>query len=172
VSKVRVSIVVAVARNGVIGRNGSIPWKLSADLKSFRSLTLGKPVVMGRKTWESLPRRPLDQRDNIVISRNSGYEAPGAEVVPSYVEAIVLAERRARARQVDEILVIGGAQIYALALAGADRVYLTRIDADIPGDATFPSLDLDQWREARREPLPASTGDTHAGELIIFDRSS
>jgi dihydrofolate reductase len=168
----RVSLIVAVARNGVIGARGGIPWRLSADLKRFRQITMGKPVIMGRKTWESLPKRPLDGRDNIVISRQPSYVAHGAIVVPSFVEAVVAAERCAQASGADEILVIGGGAVYASALHSADRIYLTRIDAAPAGDTTFPIPAPAHWRETSRERLAQKPDEPHGGELIVLDRTT
>src|SRR5262245_33417637 len=121
-----VSIVVAAAENGVIGSNGRLPWRLPADLAQFRTLTLGKPGVMGRRTFPSLPR-PLDGRDNIVVTRDPDFRPPGAFAASSLEHALVIAERCAAQRGVEEIMVIGGGEIYARALALAERIYLTRV---------------------------------------------
>lgn len=143
----RLTLIVARARNGVIGRHGKLPWHLPLDLAFFKRTTLGHPILMGRKTWESLGR-PLPGRENIVITRDARYQAPGARVVHSIEEAL---------KQVSapEVFVIGGAEIYALALPIAQRVLVTEIDADVEGDTWFPSLDA-TWRETAREAAPVS----------------
>ncbi|RME64083.1 MAG: dihydrofolate reductase [Alphaproteobacteria bacterium] len=141
-------MVAARARGGVIGHEGGLPWHLPEDLRHFKALTLGKPVVMGRKTHQSIGR-PLPGRDNIVISRNRAFAAPGCQVARSLGEAL------AAAGPVPEIMIIGGAQIYALALPLAGRLYLTDIDIDIAGDAHFPPIDEDIWHEVKRTDCPA-----------------
>lgn len=138
-----VSMIVAVARNGVIGRNNSLPWHLPEDLKRFRTLTMGHHIIMGRKTYESLGRL-LPGRTTVIVSRNPAYRVDGAIVVASLPQAI------AACGQDPEIFVIGGAELYREALPHADRIYLTRIDADFEGDAHFPALDQRQWRETAR----------------------
>lgn len=133
-----ISIIVAASENGVIGRRGELPWRLSSDLQHFKAVTMGKPIVMGRKTWESIGR-PLPGRQNIVITRQDGFAAEGCEVVGS-VDAAVAA-----AGDAEEIMVIGGSEIYALFLSRADRLYLTRVHAEIDGDAFFPDDDESSW---------------------------
>jgi len=165
----RISIIVAAAENGVIGAGGAMPWRMSSDLKRFRALTMGKPVVMGRKTFQSLPKA-LDGRDNIVISRDGSFRAEGAETVSSLVEALTLAIAHATRRGCDEVLVIGGGEIYAAALPRADRVYLTRIHAAPPGDTTFPTLDGAKWRLLSEEAIPQGPKDDYAATLMIFER--
>ena len=149
----RLAIVAAVARNGVIGAGNALPWHLPEDLKHFKALTTGHAVIMGRKTWESLPPRfrPLPGRRNIVVTRDKTYRAEGAVVVHSIEEATAKVSG-------SEAFVIGGAELYALALPIADRLELTEIDADIEGDAFFPPLDRAQWREAARK-AGAGEGD-------------
>lgn len=166
----RISIIVAAAENGVIGSGGAMPWRMPSDLRHFRELTLGKPVIMGRKTWQSLPKRPLDGRPNIVVTRNPDFAADGAHVVPTLVEAFVLADRLAREAGGDEAFVIGGAQIYASALPSAHRIYLTRILAAPEGDATFRDPDPAVFREVSRSELPRGPRDDHAATLIVYDR--
>ncbi|MEW6165236.1 MAG: dihydrofolate reductase [Pseudomonadota bacterium] len=138
-------IIVAMARNGVIGRDNALPWHLPEDLKRFKQLTMGHAVIMGRKTWESLPEkfRPLPGRRNIVVTRNAGYAAPGATVVHSLEEAEKVSPG-------GTAFIIGGAELYAHALPRATRLEITEIDADIEGDARFPAFDRAQWRETRR----------------------
>ncbi len=144
----RVTIIAAVSRNRVIGRDTRMPWHIPADLKRFKALTLGHPVVMGRKTFESLRAAvggPLPGRDNIVVTRAKDYSAPGCRVVHSLDEAL------AAASAAQEVFVIGGGEIYALALPLADRLELTEVDAEFPGDAYFPDFDRGAWREVNRE---------------------
>jgi dihydrofolate reductase len=144
----RLSILAAIARNGVIGRGNALPWRLPEDLKRFKALTLGHAVIMGRKTFESILAAnggPLPGRENIVVTRSRDYAAAGCRVVHSLESAI--AETRGA-----EAFIIGGAEIYALALPVAQRLYLTEIDADFEGDAVFPPYDRSEWREVTREP--------------------
>lgn len=164
-----VTLVVAVAENGVIGRGGKLPWRLSSDLKTFRRLTMGKPLIMGRKTYRSIGR-PLDGRDNIVVTRDQAWSEPGTLAAASYKAALDVARRLAAGRGVDEIMVIGGAEIYAQALPGAGRIYLTRVHAEVEGDATFATPDPALWREADREALPKGPRDDYASTLIVLER--
>jgi dihydrofolate reductase len=138
-----ISLIVAVSRNGIIGNKGSLPWHLPEDLKHFKALTMGKPIIMGRKTWDSLQKRPLPGRTNIVITRNKMYHADGATIVHSLENAL----SKARAENAVEIMVIGGEAIFAVALPVATRVYLTAIECDVDGDARMPLIDRRQFRE-------------------------
>ena len=167
----RIALIVAVADNGVIGRDGQLPWRMSSDLKRFRALTMGKPIVMGRKTWESLAK-PLAGRDNIVVTRDPGFVTAGALVAASLDSALEIAQMCAASRGVDEVMVIGGAEIYRLALPRAARVYLTRVHAAPAGDAVFADLDPSRWHEVDRESLPAGPRDDHAATFLVFDRNS
>lgn len=164
----RIAFIVAVADNDVIGRDGQLPWRLPTDLRHFRRLTLGKPVIMGRKTFQSIGK-PLDGRDNIVLTRQAGFVAAGVHVVATPDAAITLARRLARKRGVDEVQVIGGAEVYAALLPVADRLYLTRVHAAPDGDAHF-SLDQADWVERAREAMPRTDKDAHAADFITFDR--
>ena len=137
-----------MARNRVIGRGNRLPWRMPADLQRFKRLTMGKPMIMGRRTWQSLPGL-LPGRPHVVISRDHSFDAPGADVVNS-VEAAL-----ARCAGEQEVMVIGGAQLYRQMLPLAARIHLTRIEADIPGDTLFPELDLQQWRQSGLERHPA-----------------
>ncbi len=161
----RLSLIAAVARNGVIGRDNRLPWRLPEDLRHFKALTMGHPLIMGRKTWESLPGR-LPGRPHIVVTRNPGYRAEGATVVGSLPAAIEAAGSMAGG---GEVFLIGGAELYALALPIADRLYLTEIDADFEGDARFPVWDRAQWRETAREPHRADAGWNYA--FVTYERS-
>lgn len=167
---IAVCLVVAVADNGVIGHGGKLPWRVPSDLKLFRRLTLGKPVIMGRKTYNSIDG-PLDGRANIVLTRDPEFVAEGVEVAATAAEAMQLASREARARGASEIMVIGGAAVFAALLPLADRIYLTRIAASPAGDTVFPHLLAAEWVEIRREKLPLHKVDEFAAEFIVFERS-
>ncbi len=161
-----VSLIVAAAENGVIGRNSQMPWRIPSDLKTFRRLTLGKPVIMGRKTFQSLGR-PLDGRLNIVVSRDPQFKAEGATVVTSLAAAIAAAKAHTIA---DEIMIIGGAEIYRAALPQVSRIYLTRVHAQPEGDATFQVPAGMGWREVSATPLSCGQNDDFACTLIILER--
>ena len=158
-----ISLIVAVSSNNVIGQDGRLPWYLPADLKRFKHLTMAKPIVMGRLTHESIGK-PLSGRQNIVISRQPHYKAEGCTVVSSPEAAI------AAAGTVDEIMVIGGGEIYRAFLPLADRIYLTRIDTDIEGDAHFPELDPGDWRESAREEGPAHASSDFNYTYVTLER--
>lgn len=166
-----VSIHVAIAENGVIGREGGLPWRLSTDLKRFKADTLGKPIVMGRKTWDSFPKRPLPDRLNIVVSRDAALRADGAEVTHSLEDALALARIRGRCvAGIDEICVIGGAQIYAQALPLADRLHVTHVLAAIEGDAYFPAIDPQVWNAVSSFDVPAGEKDSHPTRHVVYER--
>lgn len=162
----RIALVVAAADNGTIGRGGALPWHLPDDLKHFKQVTLGKPVLMGRRTFESIGRL-LPGRRNLVLSRSSG--APGNQSAPEYVTSLDAA--CALVADVPELCVIGGAQIYALSLPRANRVYLTRVHADIAGDAAFPLQQLSGWRELERREHPADERHAYAMSFLTLERS-
>lgn len=168
---VTTSLIVAVARNGVIGRDGQLPWRMPSDLKTFRRLTMGKPIVMGRKTFQSIGR-PLDGRDNIVITRDPHFAADGVTVFNSVTEALVLARSLARTNGTDEVMVIGGADIFAATLPDAQRVYWTEIEGEPAGNVTFPPLDTAEWHEASREALPRGPRDEFDAVLKIYERTA
>ena len=149
---VKLCLVVAMAANRVIGRDNALPWRLPEDLRHFKALTLGKPVIMGRRTFESIGRA-LPGRSNIVLSTAPGFVPPaGVIVTPDLPAALGLAREIATRDGVDECMVIGGADIYRQCLPLADRIYLTQIEAEVPGDTWFPDIDPEQWREAERVP--------------------
>ena len=166
---VRISLVVAVARNGVIGANGDLAWRISDDLKWFKSVTMGKPMVMGRKTFESIGKA-LPGRDNIVATRARDFRAERIFIARSVPEALELARGCARAAEADEVCVIGGGEIYGQTLERADRIYLTRVDAEPAGDAYFPPVDSRQWRESREGGCEKTPQNQHACEFFILDR--
>jgi dihydrofolate reductase len=165
---------VARARNGVIGRAGGLPWRLKSDLALFKALTLGKPVIMGRKTWESLPKRPLPGRINIVITHDGSYAeqpiAKGALVCEGFGDAVEIAREQAADDGIDEVCVIGGAALFALALPKARRIYLTEVDAEVDGDVRMPPFDESAWTEIRREVHPAGEGDDFAFTFRVLER--
>ena len=153
-----------MAKNNVIGRDNDLPWYLPADLKHFKAITMGKPMVMGRKTWESLPGL-LPGRRHIVVTRNPEYEAQGAEVALSLEEAI------ASAGDVDEIMVVGGAHLYALALPYADRLHLTLIDDEFEGDAYFPPIDESAWRQISSEEHGPDEKNRYRYRFVTLERA-
>jgi dihydrofolate reductase len=161
---------VARARNGVIGRDNDLPWRLSTDQKHFRALTTGKPVIMGRKTWDSLPRKPLPRRTNIVLSRDGSFEPKGAIRCEDFSEAVQIAREQAVEDGAVEVCVIGGAALCALALPRATRIYLTEVDAEPEGDVVFPPFDESAWREVSREAHPAGPDDDHAFVFRTLER--
>ena len=158
----RLSLIVAMARNRVIGRGGRLPWRLPADQQRFKALTMGHHIVMGRKTWESIGR-PLPGRESVVVTRNKAYQAAGATVVGSLAEALALA------RGDPETFVIGGEELYREALPLAERIYLTELEDDYPGDAFFPPLADGEWRAVQREGHPAQSAEP-AWNFVVYER--
>ncbi|MGD9912929.1 MAG: dihydrofolate reductase [Rhizobiaceae bacterium] len=166
-----VAIHVAIAQNGVIGRDGGLPWRLSTDLQRFKAMTMGKPIVMGRKTWESFPRRPLPGRLNIVMTRDTGFSAEGAEIVQSLDDALALARVRGRCMAgADEICVIGGGTVYEQALPKADRLHVTHVLAAFDGDTRFPPIDPAVWAVVSSEDVPAGEKDSHPTRYVVYER--
>lgn len=166
-----VAIVVARAANDVIGRNGDLPWRLKADLARFKSITMGKPLLMGRKTWESLPRKPLPGRPNIVLSGDRSFLAPSAWVFPSFETGLAAAQSMAARDGAAEVCVIGGQKLFAAALPIAARLYLTEIEANPEGDAFLPAIDENQWREISQEAFPSGPDDEYPARLRILERA-
>lgn len=162
--------VVAVAENGVIGRDGGLPWRLSSDLKLFRRLTMGKPIIMGRKTWQSLPKRPLDGRPNIVVTRDKSFQAPGAIVVQDSAKAVELGLELAKAAGADEVAVIGGAALYADLLPAVRRIYWTQVHGSPEGDTRFPEFDLSDWIAVSEEPIARGPNDQFRATLKVIER--
>ena len=160
----RVSIIVAVARNGVIGRDGALPWRLPRDLTYFKSVTLGKPIVMGRKTFESIGR-PLPARNNFVISRNSGFQAEGVTTFLSLVSGL----EHSRKIGATEVMIIGGAAIYREALSFAQRLYVTEVHETIEGDVYFPPIKLNNWVENSRERYSADEHNEYDHSFVVYD---
>lgn len=160
-----VSFIAAMGENRVIGAHNRLPWRLPADLRRFREITMGKPVVMGRKTFESIGR-PLPGRMNIVVTRNPAYCAEGCTVVQSIEESLAACEGQAK-----EVMVIGGSSLYAQMLPWARRMYLTLIHHSFSGDAFFPAFDMDEWRETDRRVFPANTDNPFAYSFLVLDRN-
>ena len=165
-----VALVAARARNGVIGRGGALPWRLKSDLALFKATTLGKPVIMGRRTWDSLPKKPLPGRANLVLSRDGTFEPSGAVVCERFGEALSMAREQAREDGVEEVCVIGGTAVFALALPKAQRLYLTEVEAEVDGDARFPPFVEADWREVRCDSHPAADGDDYAFTFRMLER--
>jgi dihydrofolate reductase len=162
-------LIVAVADNGVIGRDGAMPWRLKSDLQRFKALTLGKPVVMGRKTFASIGR-PLPGRTNIVVTRDASLNLPGAIVTTSFDEARLIARGDALRRFATEIAVIGGAEIYQQFLGEADRIELTEVHATPEGDTVFAALDAAKWEQTARIHHPAAEGDSADFSYVTYRR--
>jgi len=160
-----ISLVYAQSKNGIIGRNGGLPWHISSDLKRFKAITMGKPVIMGRKTWDSLPKKPLPGRHNIVITRQKTFMAEGATVVESADAAL------AAAGEAPEVCVIGGGEIFDLFLDRANRIYLTEIDAEVDGDTAAPRLDNKNWQLVSSEAVPAGPADSASFTLKVLERA-
>jgi len=164
-------LIAAVAENGVIGADNTIPWRLKSDMQRFKALTIGRPIVMGRKTYDSFPRRPLPGRTNIVVTRDRTYRAPGAVVTSSLDNARAIARGDALRRNVREIAIIGGAEIYAEFLATADRLEITEVHIRPEGDTHFPPIDPALWQEVAREDHAGGTSDSAAFSYVTYRRS-
>ena len=167
---IKLCLIAARASNGVIGAKGALPWRLKSDLAFFKKATLGCPVLMGRKTWESLPFRPLKGRENIVMTRDWTYNAEGARVYSSFSAAVNSAKAMAARTEADKVFVMGGEAIYRLALPMADRLYITDVEAAPQGDAYFPKLETKDWREAGTERFEAGDGNDFAFTIRQLDR--
>lgn len=164
------ALYVAMARNGVIGRDNGLPWRLSSDLKRFKAGTMGKPILMGRKTFDSIGK-PLPGRLNVVVTRDPDWQAEGAAAAPSLAAAIALAESRMGDMPgADEICVIGGGEIYALALPVADRLHVTHVEAEVDGDTVFPPIDPQIWAPVSASDHPAGEKDSHATRHVVYER--
>jgi dihydrofolate reductase len=166
----RVVLVVAVAENDVIGQGGKLPWRIKSEMQHFRAVTWGKPIVTGRKTYQSFPRRPLLGRTNIVVTRDRALSLPGAVVTTSLADALAVARGDALRRGVDEISIVGGADLYAQTLAEADRLVLTRVKLQPAGDTKFPPVDPALWREIERTDHAAGPDDEAAYSIHVYER--
>ena len=160
----QISIIVAMAENRVIGRNNDLPWRLPADLRHFKALTVGKPIIMGRKTWESLPGL-LPERTHIIVTGDPDYRAEGCRVVHTLGEAVTAAA------DVPEVMVIGGAMLYGEAIPRASRIYLTEVHAEVEGDVYFPEFPRSEWRERERERFPADDNNALPYSFVVLERS-
>ncbi|MBB4953267.1 dihydrofolate reductase [Agrobacterium vitis] len=169
----KVSIVVAVSQNGVIGRDGDMPWKLSTDLKRFKALTMGKPLVLGRKTFDSFGARPLPGRPHIIVSRTAQIDMPSVETATSLEAALLRAKAEATALGVDEVCVIGGGEIYAQALPLADILHVTHVEAEIDrGDTFFPAIDLQVFQIQSETQIPAGERDNYPTRYVVYCRKT
>ena len=166
----KVVLIAAVAKNGVIGVRGGLPWRIASDMARFRAATMGKPILMGRKTWDSLPRKPLPGRDNLVLSRERNFRARGAWNFTKFDACLAAGAAMAEARGVDEICVVGGSLIYAETLPVADRVILTEVDLAPAGDAYFPQLDPRHWAEVSAEPFARGDKDDASFTVRVLER--
>jgi dihydrofolate reductase len=169
-SDVRLSLIAAVARNGVIGSGQGLPWRLPADMQRFKRLTMGKPVIMGRKTFQSIGK-PLVGRVNIVITRQGETLPEGVKYAPSLDTAISIAGEEAARSGAGEVMVIGGGEIYAAAIGRADRLYITHVDASPRGDAHFPPIDPAIWNPVSSEQHPAGERDSEATTFVVYERT-
>ncbi|MGJ4855079.1 dihydrofolate reductase [Labrys sp. La1] len=164
-----VIMVAAMARNRVIGVDNGLPWHMRSDLKQFRAATMGKPLIMGRKTYQSIGR-PLPGRRTIVVTRDPAFQAEGVEVAASLEAALERGQQVAAEMKADEVVIAGGAAIYAQALPKASRLLLTELDLEAQGDAVFPALPVGEWREVSRTPHPQGEGDDARFEVVALER--
>ena len=166
---ISITLVVAAARNGTIGRDGGLPWRLSSDLKRFKANTIGRPVIMGRKTFQSIGR-PLPGRDNIVVTRDRNFAADGVWAVPDIEAALALARAKAKEANVSEICVIGGGEIYRQTFGLANKLVVTFVEAEIEGDTKFPAIDSAAWKEVSSQSHGAGEKDSHATRHVVFEK--
>jgi len=161
--KTKISLIVAVDQKGVIGRDDELPWHLSTDLKNFKKVTMGKPIIMGRKTHESIGK-PLPGRQNIIITRNKDFQADGCKVCHHFDDAIEMCENE------EEVVVIGGSEIYRIALDFVNRIYLTEVHADVDGNIFLPVIDRVEWDEIIREDIPADDKNEYPFSMLILEK--
>lgn len=167
---IKTVIIVAVSRNGIIGRDGDMPWKLSTDLKRFKALSMGKPLVMGRKTFESVGSKPLPGRPHIIVSRSQAFDMPGVETVTSLDEALERGRAIAAELGVDEVCVVGGGEIYRQALAFADLLHVTHVETVVDGDTSFPSINPAAFECVQEIAVPAGDKDNYPTRYAIYRR--
>lgn len=167
--EILLSLIVARARNGVIGDKGKMPWRIPSELAHFKRTTLGKPVLMGRKTWDSLPIQPLPGRDNLVLSRDPGFQAEGAQCFSDFEAMRAHGAALARDGGASEMIVIGGAMLYALAMPFARRIYLTEIDADVTGDVRFADIDETRWYLSSTHDGESGPGDEYPYKIKTYN---
>ena len=165
-----ISLIWAMAENGVIGRGNTLPWQLPKDMQFFMAATMGKPVIMGRKTFESM-KAPLPGRTNIVMTSRDNYEREGIKVAGNFAQALKVAKAQCEVDGVSEIMVAGCAQVYRLGLAVATRLYVTRVHVEVEGDTFFPELDFSGWDEARTETFEADPQHSHPFTISVYNRS-
>ena len=165
----KIVLVAAVARNGAIGVKGGLPWRIPSDLKHLRATTWGRPMIMGRKTFDSIGK-PLPGRESIVVTRDASFAHEGVHVARSIDDAIVIGAARAQAMGVEEIMVVGGGELYRATLDRADRIVLSEVDLAPEGDAFFPALDMSRWREVSRETPPRGENDDAAFTVRVLER--
>lgn len=168
---ISLSIIVAMANNHAIGKDNKLLWHLPEDLKYFKRITMGKPMIMGRKTFESIGR-PLPGRLNIVVTRQQDWQHEGVRVVHSIEQAMKLAESQAIIDGINEVMMIGGAELYKAAIETADKLYLTRVDVEIEGDAFFPEIDPAVWKEVSREEYPASDANPYPYAFCVLEKQA
>ncbi|WP_375649612.1 dihydrofolate reductase [Bartonella sp. OT172YNZD] len=166
---ISICLIAAVAENGVIGREGAMPWHLSTDLRRFKALTLGRPIIMGRKTWDSLGR-PLPGRTNIVITRDCTFVAEGAVVAHSLSQACSIARSEASQNGADEVFIIGGGEIFQQGLHMADKIFLTEVLASIEGDSFFPVFNKEKWTIVETQDIPKGDKDSHPTRFFVYER--
>lgn len=167
----KITLVAALAENGVIGRDNGLPWRLKSDMVHFRAITMGKPVVMGRKTFLSIGR-PLAGRTTIVVSRDGAFAAPGIVVAPSMPAALAIAQADALRRGAQCIIVAGGADLYAQTMPLADRLHITYVHRAVDGDVYFPAIDHSVWQETARDEHAAAAGDDAAFAFVVYRRAA
>ncbi|MET3589514.1 dihydrofolate reductase [Bartonella silvatica] len=165
----QICLIAAVAENGVIGHEGAMPWRLSTDLQRFKTLTFGKPIIMGRKTWDSLGRS-LPERTNIVITRNCTFKTEDAVIAHSLSQACSLAKKVASQDGVDEIFIIGGGEIFEQGLHIADKIFLTEVLASMKGDSFFPVFDKEKWTIVQTQYIPEGDKDSHSTRFVVYER--
>lgn len=169
-SPIKIVIIVAVSENGIIGRDGDMPWKLSTDLKRFKALSMGKPLVMGRKTFESVGSKPLPGRPHIIVSRSRGFDMPGVESAASLEDALERAKIIARETGVDEVCVVGGGEIYRQAMGLADLLHVTHVETAVDGDTSFPQIDPQMFEVIEETSVPAGEKDNYPTRYAIYRR--
>lgn len=170
IARTRLALVVAMSENRVIGRDGGLPWHIRSDLKKFKEITQFKPIIMGSNTWDSLPKKPLPGRLNLVLSRDLKFEAEGGIVCNTLFEAIDIAREHAVDDGADEICIIGGANVFEQLLPKASRIYLTQVHATVDGDTYFPEIDTNTWQLTSEQAFEKAEGDDYAWTLKIYDR--
>ncbi|WP_319519969.1 dihydrofolate reductase [uncultured Martelella sp.] len=166
-----IEMIAAVAENGVIGSNGDMPWKLSSDLKRFKAITVGKPVIMGRKTFESIGR-PLPNRTNIIVTRNEGFKAENCIVINRLEDAVEIAQEEAQAVGAGSVCVIGGGEIYRQSMPYAGKLHITHVEKTLDGDTVFPKIDPAIWQVESSETVPAGEKDDYPTRYVVYVRKS